>query len=158
MIGAVLAAGCGYTVGPAGGTARAIAVGRMTEPGIDVDAAALVNAAVRHALASSPGTRLVAEDAADETLDIELLNATSGLAPLADPNLRAAQYRALVLVRGKLIDRTGKVTWTSPVITGEAPFLSTPGPIETLDGARRRALSRAADVAAERLVASMTWR
>jgi lipopolysaccharide assembly LptE-like protein len=150
-------AGCGYSAVPAAG-ARSIAIGRLSEPGIDVDAAALVNAAVRHAIASSPSTRLVSRGAADATLDIELLNSASALAPLADPNVRAAQYRAVVLVRGRLLDKRGVLIWESPVIQGDSPFLSTPGPVETLDGARRRALARAADIAAERLVACLVWR
>src|SRR5262249_44155475 len=90
---------CGYSVAPGAG-ARAIAVGKISEPGIDIDAAALVNAAVRHAIASSPSTRLVSSGAAEATLDVELVNSASALAPLADPNLRAGQYRAVVLVKG----------------------------------------------------------
>jgi hypothetical protein len=155
-LGSALGGACGYAVSPGAG-ARAIAVGKVSEPAIDVDAAAMVNAAVRHAIASNPSTRLVSGGAADATLDIELVNSAAALAPLADPNLRAAQYRVVVLVKGRLHDRSGKVIWESPVIVGEAPFLSTPGQVEALDGARRRALSRAADVAAERLVASLTW-
>lgn len=151
---------CGYqvTARGTGAAARAIRVGRIIEPGIDVDAAAMVAGAVRQAIARGPSTRLVRGDAAEAELEVELVNSASALATLADPGLRAAQYRAVVLVRGRLLDKQGKVLWTSTVITGEAPYLSAPGPIEALDGARRRALERAADDAAERLVASMSWR
>lgn len=84
-----------------------------------------------------------------------MLGTDSPLLPFADPGTRAAQYRAVVSLRARLISRTGKILWTSEVITGEAAYLSPAGRIEVLDGMRRTALSRAADDAASRLVASM---
>lgn len=158
LLPAGLGYGCGYGFGPAGGGARAIDVGKIGEPGIDVDVAAAVDIAVRHALARTPSTRLATRGEADATLEVDVVNSAAGLAPMADPGMRAAQYRAVVLVKGRLIDRGGKVIWSSAPVVGEAPFLSTPGPMVNLDGARRAALARAADQAASRLVASMNWR
>jgi hypothetical protein len=149
---------CGYSIAPGAGAARAINVSPIAEQGIDIDAASLVAVAVRHAVARGPSTRLASDQDANETLQVELLNSASSLAVLADPALRAAQNRAMVTVRGRLLDKKGHVIWESAIITCDSPFLSTPGPIETLDGARRRALQRAAEDAADRLVASMTWR
>jgi hypothetical protein len=127
----------------------------LVESGTDVDAGAYVDVAVRGALARSSSTRLVGDDAADASLEITLVGTDSPLQPFADPGLRAAQYRALVSLRGRLISRTGTVLWSSEVITGEAPYLSPEGRIEVLDGMRRTALSRAAEDAASRLIASM---
>lgn len=127
----------------------------LVESGTDVDAGAYVDAAVRSALARSSSARLVGADAADASLEVTLVGTDSPLQPFADPGLRAAQYRALVSLRGRLISRTGDVLWTSDVITGESPYLSPAGRIEVLDGTRRTALSRAAEDAAARLIASM---
>jgi hypothetical protein len=110
---------------------------------------------VREAIARSSRTRLVGDDAAEAELQVMLVGTDSPLQPFADPGVRAAQYRAVVLLRGRLVSRTGEVLWSSGVITGEASFLSPGGRIETVDGARRTALSRAAADAASRLVASM---
>jgi hypothetical protein len=146
---------CGYGVG----ATRAISVGKLVDAqAIDVDAAALVTNAVRRAVARGPRTRLVESDAADAHLEVELLSTDSPLAPFADPAARAAQYRATVTVRGRLVDRGGKIVWTSNAITGEARYLSVSGAVEALEGARRRALERAAEDAAERLLAGMDWR
>jgi hypothetical protein len=156
IIVALSAASCGYSFAPRAGAARPIHVAPIAEPGIDVDAAAWVNVAVRHAVARSPSTRLVAREEAYATLEVEMVNSAAALAPLADPGLRASQYHAVLVLRGKLVDKTGRVLWRSEA-TGDVPFLSTPGPIETLDGARRRALQRAAEEAADRLIGALTW-
>jgi hypothetical protein len=128
----------------------------LEESGLDVDVAAYLARAVREAVARSTSTSLVREDAAEVRLEVVLLGASSPLQPFADPNLRAAQYVATVSLRARLVDKRGQVVWTSEVINGEAPFLSPQGRIEVLDGVRRTALSRAADDAASRLIASMS--
>jgi hypothetical protein len=125
------------------------------EQGIDVDAAAYVNTAVREAVARSLSARLVDEEASEASLNVILLGTDAPLLPFAEPGLRPAQYRAVVSLRGSLISRTGKVLWTSEVINGESPYLSPKGRIESLDGIRRTALARAAEDAARRLIASM---
>lgn len=155
LIAALGLASCGYTFGR---DLRPISVAPIKEPGIDVDAAPLLTAAIRHAVARGPGTRLAGEESGAALLQVELLSSTSGLTSFADPAVRAAQYRAVVNVRATLVGANGKTLWQSSVITGEAPYLSTPGAIEKLEGARRRALERAAEDAAERLVASLRWR
>lgn len=147
---------CGY--GAASPGARVIAVRALEERGIDVDAGAEVLGAVRRAIARGPALRLAGAPDADAELALELVGTTTELEAFADPAARAAEYRAVIHVRGTLYSADGSTLWRSAVITGEAPFLSTPGPIERLDGARRLALQRAARDAAERLVAALTWR
>jgi hypothetical protein len=132
-----------------------ISVGPIAEGGIDVDAAVYVDAAVRGAIARSTAAQLVGESRSEARLEVTLVGTDSPLQPFADPGLRAAQYRALVSLTARLISKSGKVLWTSEVITGEAPYLSPDGRIEVLDGMRRTALSRAAEDAAARLVAGM---
>jgi hypothetical protein len=90
------------------------------------------------------------------TLSVEIVDIQIGLGTFAEPSLRAARYQVSISLRGKLEDAGGFV-WTSAPIAGHAPFFSTPGAIEALDGAGRRALERASDEAAERLVASLMF-
>lgn len=132
-----------------------ISVPPVVENGIDVDAAAYLNSALREAVVRSVSFRLVGEDASEATLKVILLGTDAPLLPFADPGQRAAQYRAVVSLKGELISRTGKIIWTSPVITGESHYLSPAGRIEVLDGVRRTALARAAEDAASRLMASL---
>lgn len=148
-------AGCGYSVGRGASGPRTLAVSMTKEPGIDLDAAAMVDNATRRALTRSPSTRLVSQEGADQVLEVELLQVQAGLAPFAEPGLRAAQYQVSVRIKGRVVDSSGRALWSSATITGEAPFVSTPGSLEALDGARRRALARASDEAADRLVAAL---
>lgn len=134
----------------------AIAVAPIREPGLDLDAGADVTRAVRLAVARAAGFRLVEESDADRVLHVELLDVNSALAPFAEPSLRAAQYVVRLTLRGTLQDEHGR--WTSPAVVGEGRFLSTPGGVEQLDGANRRALERAAQQAAERLVGTLRFR
>jgi hypothetical protein len=149
-------ASCGYSIGAgrAPGGLTSLAVETKDQEALDVDAAALVSRAVRRAIARGPSTQL-AEEGAEGTLRVRLIEARADLAPLADPRLRAAQYRAEIRLVATLVRTDGKLLWTSSLIVGEAPYLSTPGALERLDGARRRALERAAEDAADRLVAAM---
>ena len=135
-----------------------MSVAPVLESGTDIDAGALVSAAVRRAVARAPATDLVDPDFAQSRLEVELIGASARLAPLAEPGRRAAQYLAVVRLRGRLVDLDGDVLWASPVVAGEAPFLSAAGRIEALDGARRRALKQAAEQAADRLIAGMNVR
>jgi hypothetical protein len=157
-IHALLLVGCGYTIGPGRtpGGVRTIAVARIEEPGLDLDAAAMVAESVRRAVARGPSTEL-ASSGADATVEVKLLESSSGLAPLADPSTRAAQYRAIIRLTAVLTKSDGRVLWRSSVVTGEAPYLSMPGKLEALDGARRRALAQAADDAATKLLALMVY-
>lgn len=150
---AALVAACGYTVGavrPANGP-RALRVEAIEERGIDVDAAAQVARAVRRRVAMGPSTRLE-EDAPEAVLSIRLLDARHALSPMSDPRLRAAEYVAQVRLLGTLSSTVGRSLWRSPVVVGEAHFMSMPGSMESLDGARRRALAQAAEQAADRLL------
>lgn len=144
---------CGYTVGavrPAHGP-RAIRVAPIEERGIDVDAAAQVARAVRRRIAMGPSTSLE-EDRPEAILKVRLLEAKDALSPMSDPRLRAAEYVAQIRLQGTLSSTVGRTLWRSPVLVGEAHFMSMPGSIEALDGARRRALAQAADQAADRLL------
>jgi hypothetical protein len=126
----------------------------VREVGIDVDAAAYVGASVRRAVARGQGLRISPKSDSHGELEVEIVDIQIGLGSFADPSLRAARYQVVVSLRGKLVDASGFV-WNSPSIAGYAPFLSTPGPLEALDGAGRRALERASDEAADRLVAGL---
>jgi hypothetical protein len=149
--------GCGYTVTSArpDGEAQRIYVAPIKEPGLHVDTGAMVDEAVRRAVANRAGLLLVREPSSDVTLEVELLTSGAALEAFAEPGLRAGQYRASVQVKGRLVGADGRVRWESPVVSGEAPFLSPPGAIEQLDGAERRSLAAAADTAADRLIAAM---
>lgn len=145
---------CGYTLAnrAADGSDHAISVPAIREPGIDVDAGASVLRAVRTAVARTPGLRLVQDGDETYELRVEVLSVDSNLAPFAEPALRAAQYLVRITLRGTVRDVvTGKVLAT-PVVQGESRYLSTPGGVETIDGANRRTIERAAIEAADRLM------
>jgi hypothetical protein len=156
---ALLLVSCGYTLGPGRtpGGVRALAVAKIDEPGLDLDAAALVAESVRRAVARGPSTELAPSGSEEATVEIRLLESSSGLAPLADPATRAAQYRAIIRLTAVLTKSDGRVLWRSAIVTGEAPYLSMPGKLEALDGARRRALAQAADDAAAKLMALIVY-
>lgn len=117
----------------------------------DVDLAGEIDAAVGRALVRTPNLALT--QTATTGLEVELVRAGQGLRPLAEPGLRAAEYLAFVVLRGRLIDEAGHTISRSPAVRGEARFLSRPGRIEALDGAGRTAMARAVEQAATRLVA-----
>lgn len=148
---------CGYTATSArpDGQARRLHVAPIVEPALHLDTGALVEEAVRQAIAREAGVLLVAAADAEEVLEVELLSGGAGLEAFAQPDRRAAQYRATVVLRGVLKTANGQVEWTSPVFSGDSAYLSTPGALESLDGAERRGLDRAARQAAERLVGSL---
>lgn len=148
---------CGYTTSSArpDGQARRLHVAPIVEPALHLDTGALVEEAVRQAIAREAGVLLVAAPDAEEVLEVELLFGGAGLEAFAQPDRRAAQYRATVRVRGVLKGADGRIEWTSPVFSGDSAYLSTPGALESLDGAERRGLDRAARQAAERLVGSL---
>ena len=152
-------ASCGYSVGSRGlgHEPRRVVVAPVREAGIDIDAAALVSSAVRRAITRTPAASLIAAGSGRSTLDVELIDTQKRLAPMADPGQRAAQYRVTVRLRGKLVSPSGRTLWTSAPVDGNAYFVSTPGPIERLDGAGRRALAKAAEEAADRLVLVVPW-
>lgn len=148
---------CGYTSSSArpDGQARRLYVAPIVDPAQHLDTGALVEEAVRVAIAREAGVVLVAAPDAEEVLEVELLSGGAGLEAFAQPDRRAAQYRATVLLRGILKDGGGRVAWTSPVVSGDSAYLSTPGALESLDGAERRGLDRAAHLAAERLIMAL---
>ena len=149
---ALLSASCGYTVTTsAGGGIRRLAVAPIEEPGLDIDGGAMVSVAVRRAVARGPGLRLVRTHP-DALLFVRLIDARTGLRPLADPGARAAQYAVTVKIQGELRRADGAALWTSPTIVGAAEMLSPADGVEAIDGARRRTLQRAAEDAAEQLV------
>lgn len=151
-------AGCGYStrvVGPHGDDLT-VFVPLVEAPGIDVDAPGFVDASVRREVARAAGLSLAGEAGAQAVFRVEVLEVRTGLAPFAEPALRAAQYQATIRLRGRL-ERPGAKGWRSGVVTGAASYLSTAGPIERLDGAGRRALARAAEDAAEQLVAALVF-
>jgi hypothetical protein len=127
----------------------------VRETGIDVDAAGYVTTSVRRAVARGQGLELAGAKPHGE-LAVEIVDIQIGLGAFAEPGLRAARYQVAISLRGKLKDASG-FEWTSAPVTGYAPFFSTPDPIESLDGAGRRALERASDEAAERLIASLMF-
>lgn len=148
---------CGYTHTSArpDGELRRLHVAPIVDPALHLDTGALVEEAVRRAIARESGVLLVGATDADEILEVELLSGTASLEAFAQPDRRAAQYRATVLVRGVLKRSSGQVQWTSPPVSGDSAYLSTPGALESLDGAERRGLDRAAQQAAERLVLAL---
>ena len=149
---ALLGASCGYTsrvTGPDGGDV-AVVVPPVAHPGLDPYAPGIVDRALRRAVARAAGLRL--SDAAPRALRVTVADVRIGLTPFAEPGLRAAQYEAEITLTGAL---EGGRPWRSPVVRGAAPFLSTGGRLEALDGAGRRALGEAADEAARRLVGAL---
>ena len=153
MLG-LLVVGCGYqsTVARGDGPPRTLRIPPIRETAVDLDAGAMVQRSLLLAAGRVPGLVLVSADAPAPALEAELVAVRSGLSPFAEPNLRAAHYRVVVELQGRLVGLDGRVLFTSAVVHGEAPFYSTPGRIEVLDGAARRALERASEQAAERLV------
>jgi hypothetical protein len=156
LAGLLVAAGCGYTAGGLGASAAPLAVHleALDEPGQDVDAAALVAQAIRRALARRPGLLLTSAGEAEVALSVRLLGVTSGLAPFSDPGLRAPQY-VVTLALGAEARRGSGAPRGLPPVQGEAVYFSTPGRVEALDGARRLALARAAEDAADRLATAL---
>ena len=149
---------CGYTVGarpPAG--ARRIHVAPIVEHGVEADAAGVVAVAVRRTIARGPSTTLVDPDLAAATLQVEIIDTSAPVAPGADPAARAAEYASRVRLSAALVHRDGRVLWRSSSAAGEALFVSVPGPMEALEGARRRALAEAARDAADALVTQMLY-
>ena len=154
-IALLLLSACGYSLSTRArdGEAYRVKVAPVREPAIDVDAGAEVQRAVNTAVARTSGFRLSESDD-DYVLNVEILDLRAGLAPFADPGRRAAQYVARVTLRAR-IERGGRTVWTSTSISGEGRYLSTPGGVETLDGANRRSIARASTEAADRLLLAM---
>jgi hypothetical protein len=148
-----LLAACGYSsrVATRDGRDVALFVPLVSGAGIDVDVAALVDAELRRAVARSAGMVLAGEGAPLK-LEVAVVDARTELAPFAEPGLRAAQYDAVVVLSGRVIGAGGEVKFEVGPVQGEAPYLSTGGRLEALDGAGRRALGQAGGRAAERLV------
>ena len=148
----VAVTGCGYTtrVSTPAGDDYGLRVTPVSHPGLDPYAPGLVDHALRRAVARAAGLRV--DDDAAPTLTVEVVDARVGLTAFAEPALRAAQYQAEVVLRGVLVGPSGRRVWGSPLSAGVAPYLSTGGRIEALDGAGRRAMGEAADEAARRLV------
>ncbi len=145
---------CGYSsraVGP-DGRDLAVFVPLVTDPGLDVDAAGLMDTELRRAVARTAGWRLSTRDDAPATLKAELVDVRTGLAAFADPAQRAGQYVVTVRLKGHLSRRHRQPAVRTKTVTGEAGFLSTGGRLEALDGAGRRALAQATRRAAEKLV------
>lgn len=146
--------GCGYQSVLSGpdGRPRLLRVPPVREGVVDLDVGAMVQRSLRLAAGRVPGLVLATADAPVPALEAEVVAVHSGLSPFAEPNLRAASYRVVVEIRGRLVGLDGRVLFTSAVVRGQAPFYSTAGRIEVLDGAARRALEQACERAAEGLV------
>lgn len=154
-----LVAACGYTTratAPDGEDVR-IYVPPVQGGEVDLDATARVEAEVRRAVARSAGLRLVLSREVPR-LEVTLASVTTQQAAFSEPRLRAAQYEAVVVLTGRLVAPDGQVRFQSGAVVGEAPYLSTAGRIESLDGAGRRAVGQAAERAAERLVGLVAMR
>jgi outer membrane lipopolysaccharide assembly protein LptE/RlpB len=149
--------GCGYRLGarPLVGGVRALSVPAVRGEGIDLDAEAELARALRRAVARGPSTRLVPAGAADARLAVRLISADAGLAPLSDGAARASDYELRVRVSATLIRGVEEVIWRSGPVEGRAPYFSVPDAAEALDGARRRALARACEAAAEQLLGAL---
>jgi hypothetical protein len=156
----LLCSACGYAMGTGRFPQQVerIAVPPVTEDGVDVDAAGVLAGLVRKAVAAHPAARLVSAKRAEAILHVKLDSVGGGLAPLSDPGSRAAQYRSQITITAQLKRPGGEVIWRSGRIVGQADFLSVPDAIETLDGARRRALARAAENATDQLMTSLIYR
>ena len=136
---------------------KKLAVPPVTEDGVDIDAAALLGGAIRRAVTRHPSADLVSVPKADARLQITLLDVSGSLAPMADPGLRAAQYRARVTMKAVLIHRDGRTLWRTSRIIGQADYLSVPDDIEALEGRHKTALKEASDSAAEQLMTALVY-
>ena len=163
----VPAVGCGYHpirgAHPASGrSATPLRILPVTGAGSDLDAQADVQWALADALRQQP----VFIDAGRQSdvkaagtvlrLSVHIARAGTRLSPLTEPALRAAMYEAEIVLEGRCTDGAGQVCWRGAE-SARVRYLSTPGGVETLDGAGRRALVDAAAVAAERLLEAFAW-
>ncbi|MBI4816029.1 MAG: hypothetical protein HY791_07225 [Deltaproteobacteria bacterium] len=142
---------CGYSFH---GAPRRVRVEPIQEHGPDLDAAVEVSAAVRRAIARGPSTVLV-ERAADLTLELTLAGATSVPSPFSDSSRRAAESTERIRIRATLTSTSGRVVFQGDELLGEADYVSPPGEIATIEGARRTALARAAERLAQQLAAKI---
>ena len=147
--------GC-YTLGaPAPREAR-LFVEVVDADGIDPDLGAAVAVALRQAVAARPELSLVARSEAEAMLRLGLQGGTTGLSPLADPTRRAPEYRVVLRAEATLAGE-GVAAWQSGALVGEATYASDVRSIGALDGARRRALERAAEELARRVVGALLY-
>jgi hypothetical protein len=152
---ALVPAGC-YTLGaPAPREAR-LFVEVIDADGIDPDLGATVAVALRQAVAARPELSLVSRGEAEATLRLGLHASTTGLSPLADPARRAPEYRVVLRAEATVAGEGGSA-WRSGVLVGEATYASDVRSIGALDGARRRALERAAEELARRVVGALLY-
>lgn len=155
LLGTALSSGC-YTLGaPAPREAR-LFVEVVDADGIDPALGAALAVALRQAVAARPELSLVDRDAAEATLRVGVVDATTGLTALADPSRRAPEYRVLLRAEASLLG-TGVQPWQSGPLSGEATYASDPRSIIALDGARRGALVRAAEELARRVVSALLY-
>lgn len=152
----LLVAGC-YTLGAPAPDHPRLFVEVVDDDGIDVDLAALVARSARAAVAARPELTLTSRSDADAVLRLALIPGATGLSPLADPSRRSPEYRVEVRVEAVLMRDEGEALWSSGALVGEATYTSHPGSIIALDGARRLALSRAADDAAQRVITALLY-
>ncbi len=145
------AGGCGYApLRGAGAPPTTIFVAPVRAEGASLEGAPAAETAVADAIARSPSFAL-ADTGADLSVEIRIVRASSRLAPLSEPAVRAAHYQAIVVWACEARGPDGERLWGGNV-TGTASYLSTPGAIETLDGARRRSIAQASWIAGERLI------
>lgn len=148
-------AGC-YTLGaPAPSEAR-LFVEVVDADGIDPDLGAAVAAALRRAVAARPELTLVDRGSAEATLRLGLRGSTTGLSSLSDPARRAPEYRVVLRAEASLFG-AGVAPWQSGLLDADATYASDTRSIIALDGARRRALERAAEELARRVVAALLY-
>ena len=156
VAGLLTAIGCGYVPvahGP-GAPLHHVIIQPVRSTDASVDRA-VVDVALARAVGRAPN--LVATATVPDALRLYVRASveTGRVSALSEPRIRAARYDARVTLRGRAVDATGKTRWQGFEV-GRTPFLSTPGGVESLDGASRRGLADAARQAAERLIRSLS--
>ncbi len=116
-----------------------------------VDALPVVEQALHRALREG-GTGTSTRSAV--RLRVWVVQAEARLSSFSEPALRAGQYDAQIRLMAEVIEPSGATRWRRHFV-GTTPFLSPPGGLESLDGTARRALQRAADEAARRVVEAL---
>ena len=154
----VVSSACGYAplrgpgAQPNGPTA--VFIEPISEKGAFLDAAAQVEAAFALAVARHPAFVMSVREGCELSLRVQLLNAAPRFTTLSEPALRPVRYVMQVELQVEAIDAAGEAVWQQKA-AGRAMYVSPVGPLETLDGAGRRALAQAASDAAERVLAAL---
>ncbi|MEL7371853.1 MAG: hypothetical protein AAFN74_23215 [Myxococcota bacterium] len=150
--------GCGYT--SLGERTRSLYIPKLSVADASIDTM-MVERAVILAARGHAAFRSVDANAPALVAKVHVESAETGLAPLAEPAVRAAHYRSVVELRAEVFDQRGQAVWQGRAI-GRADMISPSGALETLDGATRRTMRQAADRAAQslldRMALDIVWR